>query len=441
MIRRIIEAIHDPTKLDDKDYYGNKRLELSGQLISLLFEDLFKKFQFDLKKQIDMTMAKSSSRRDKFDALTCIRADTITQGLEMSISSGNWSLKRFKMERKSVTQVLSRLSFISALGMMTRINSQFEKTRKISGPRALQPSHWGIICPSDTPEGESCGLVKNFALTTHVTTDSPEQPLLRLCIDLGMEDAALLTGDELYSQKHFLVFINGQPVGVHKQPHKFVKNFRFLRKRGRIQEFVSIYINSHQNSINIASDGGRLVRPLILVEKGQLKLKQSHIEDLVLGLKDFNDFLREGIIEYLDVNEENNALIALREESIREDTTHMEIDPFTILGCVAGLIPYPHHNQSPRNTYQCAMGKQAIGTIGYNQLNRVDTLLYLMTYPQKPLVKTKTIEITHYDELPAGQNASVAIMSYSGYDIEDAVILNKASLDRGFARAMYVRRY
>lgn len=123
------------------------------------------------------------------------------------------------------------------------------------------------------------------------------------------------------------------------------------------------------------------MRPLVVVERGRPKLEQQHIENLVLGLRDFNDFLREGIIEYLDVNEENNALIALNEQAITTSHTHMEIDPFTILGCVAGLIPYPHHNQSPRNTYQCAMGKQAIGSIGLNQLNRVDTLLYLMTYP------------------------------------------------------------
>ena len=131
-------------------------------------------------------------------------------------------------------------------------------------------------------------------------------------------------------------------------------------------------------------------------------MTQQHIEDLTLGLKDFYDFLREGIIEYQDVNEENNALIALREEDIKPSTTHMEIDPFTILGVVSGLIPYPHHNQSPRNTYQCAMGKQAIGTIGYNQLSRVDTLLYLMTYPQKPMVKSKTLEISNFEKLPAG---------------------------------------
>ena len=157
---------------------------------------------------------------------------------------------------------------------MTRINSQFEKTRKISGPRALQPSHWGMLCPSDTPEGESCGLVKNLALTTHVTTDSPEQPLLKLAIDLGMEDAALMTGDELHSPKHVLIFLNGTPIGIHKQADKFVRNFRFLRKKGRVQEFVSIYKNEHQNCIYIASDGGRLVRPLLVCNKGKLILTQ-----------------------------------------------------------------------------------------------------------------------------------------------------------------------
>ena len=143
---------------------------------------------------------------------------------------------------------------------------------------------------------------------------------------------------------------------------------------------------------------------------------------------EFDDFLRKGLVEYLDVNEENDSYIALYEPDIVPTTTHLEIEPFTLLGVVAGLIPYPHHNQSPRNTYQCAMGKQAIGAIGYNQFNRIDTLLYLSVYPQQPMVKTKTIELVGYDKLPAGQNATVAIMSYSGYDIEDALILNKVHL-------------
>jgi DNA-directed RNA polymerase III subunit RPC2 len=154
----------------------------------------------------------------------------------------------------------------------------------------------------------------------------------------------------------------------------------------------------------------------------------------------FDDFLKDGLVEYLDVNEENDCTIAMYERNIDDNTTHLEIEPFTILGAVAGLIPYPHHNQSPRNTYQCAMGKQAIGAIGYNQLRRFDTLLYLMVYPQQPMVKTKAIELIGYDKLPAGQNAMVAVMSYSGYDIEDALVLNKASVDRGFGRCQVMRK-
>jgi len=149
-----------------------------------------------------------------------------------------------------------------------------------------------MVCPSDTPEGESCGLVKNLALTTHVTTDTPEIPLLKLAIDLGMEDAALMSGDELHSRSHCLIFMNGQPVGIHNQADKFVRNLRFLRKRGRIQEFVSIYHNKASNCVSIASDGGRLVRPLIVCQQGRPLVKQDDINDLVLGLKDFADFIR-----------------------------------------------------------------------------------------------------------------------------------------------------
>ena len=155
-----------------------------------MFEDLFKKFNHDLKTNIDKIL-KKANRATEFDAIKQfqLHGDGITQGFVRAISTGNWSLKRFKMERAGITHVLSRLSFISALGMMTRISSQFEKTRKVSGPRALQPSQWGMLCPSDTPEGEACGLVKNLALMTHITTDVDEEPIWNICFLIGVEGA------------------------------------------------------------------------------------------------------------------------------------------------------------------------------------------------------------------------------------------------------------
>jgi DNA-directed RNA polymerase III subunit RPC2 len=325
--------------------------------------------------------------------------------------------------------------------MMTRISSQFEKTRKVSGPRALQPSQFGMLCPSDTPEGEACGLVKNLALMTHITTNDDEEPVKKLVFILGAEDIVSMSGREIYGEGAYVVFVNGTPIALTRQPKGFLNSFRKFRRMGRVSEFISIYINHHTNAVHIATDEGRICRPLIVVENQKPKVTRRSLEALRKGIMDFDDFLYRGLIEYVDVNEENDSNIALYENEINETTTHLEIEPFTILGAVAGLIPYPHHNQSPRNTYQCAMGKQAIGAIAYNQLSRIDTILYLMVYPQQPMVKTRTIELIKYDKLPAGQNATVAVMSFSGYDIEDALVLNKASCDRGFGRCQVMKKF
>ncbi|KAI9673312.1 MAG: DNA-directed RNA polymerase III core subunit ret1 [Trizodia sp. TS-e1964] len=442
MVRRVLMAMHDPSLVDDRDYVGNKRLELAGQLLSLLFEDLFKKFNHDVKINIDKVL-KKPARTQEFDAFQHmqVHGNHITAGMNRAISTGNWNLKRFKMDRAGVTHVLSRLSYISALGMMTRISSQFEKSRKVSGPRALQPSQFGMLCPSDTPEGEACGLVKNLALMTHITTNDEEEPVRKLIFILGAEDLSSISGKDIYRDGAYLIFVNGTPLALTRQPKFFLNAFRRIRRMGRISEFVSIFINHHHHAVHIATDEGRICRPLIVVERGKSMVATKHLKALRKGTMDFDDFLSRGLIEYLDVNEENDSLIAVYENEINESTTHLEIEPFTILGAVAGLIPYPHHNQSPRNTYQCAMGKQAIGVIAHNQLLRIDTLLYLIVYPQQPMVKTRTIELIKYDKLPAGQNAVVAVMSYSGYDIEDALVLNKASCDRGFGRCQVFRKY
>lgn len=297
-----------------------------------------------------------------------------------------------------------------------------------------------MICPADTPEGEACGLVKNLALLAHVTNDEDPDALLKICMDLGVEYVSMLSGEEIHANATYLIFLNGLIIGAHARPEDFATKIRSLRRQGKIGEFVSVYLNRVHKAVYVSSDGGRVCRPLLIVENGRIKLTQEHIERLGKDLK-LEDMLAAGIVEYVDVNEENNCLISLNEESLTVEHTHTEIDPLTILGVVCGLVPYPHHNQSPRNTYQCAMGKQAIGTTAMNQYERFDSLLYSMVYPMKPLVKTRTLDLINFDKVPGGQNASLCVMSYSGYDIEDAVVLNRGSIDRGFGRCLVVRKY
>ncbi|KAL6575921.1 DNA-directed RNA polymerase III subunit 2 [Orobanche hederae] len=476
MLRRMMEAILNKDAMDDKgrvwpfngevrdgnsrltnfiDYRGNGdemcdiksanvgNFRLRGeQEIGTVWsndcEDSFKSMNEEARSLIDKNYLKIRSSR--LDISQYIVKDRITVELERSISTGNWKIRRFRMDRKGMTQVVARLSYIGTLGYMTRISPQFEKSRKVSGPRALQPSQWGMLCPCDTPEGESCGLVKNLALMTHVTTDEDEGPLMSLCYSLGVEDLELLSGEELHMPNSYLIIFNGLILGKHRRPQRSANAMRKLRRAGKIGEFVSIFVNEKQRCVYIASDGGRVCRPLVIADKGVSRIKEHHMKELKVGIRTFDSFLKEGLLEYLDVNEENNSLIALYEENAKEGTTHIEIEPFTILGVVAGLIPYPHHNQSPRNTYQCAMGKQAMGNIAYNQLSRMDTLMYLLVYPQRPLLTTRTIELVNYDKLGAGQNATVAVMSYSGYDIEDAIVMNKSSLDRGFGRCIVMKK-
>uniref|UniRef100_A0AAR5P0J4 DNA-directed RNA polymerase n=2 Tax=Dendroctonus ponderosae TaxID=77166 RepID=A0AAR5P0J4_DENPD len=291
MIKRVIQAQSDKQFLDDRDYYGNKRMELAGSLISLMFEDVFKRFNFDLKSIADKTIPKI--RASQFDVIKYMRSELITSCLVFAISTGNWTIKRFKMERLGVTQVVSRLSYKAALGMMTRVNSQFESTRKVSGPRSLQPSQWGMLCPSDTPEGESCGLVKNLALMTHITTDINEYPIKRLVKNAGLQDISIVASKAIHSPAAYIVFLNGNILGVTTNYQNMISIFRLMRREGQISSYASIYVNFLHKCIYISSDGGRLCRPYIIVQKGQPLLNQSHMTELEKGIRSFADFLHD----------------------------------------------------------------------------------------------------------------------------------------------------
>lgn len=433
MCRWLIFSVRNERIVDKRDFFGNKKLELAGELIDLLFEDLFKKFNDNLRKDMDGNLITRERINTK---------EAITNGLINAISSGNWTITRFRMDRAGVSQPLGRMSYLQFVSMITRISSHFEKTQKVAGARLLYPSQFGFICPSDTPEGAQCGLIKNVSLTAHVTIWSDPSPARKLLYNLGVEDVVLYTtGEEIHN--NFIIMLNGEPIGIYNDPVELCRKFRKARRYGWIDKFTAIWTSYEKRCIFICSEAGRACRPLIIVEDGKSKLTEEMMDKVRNNEIKFEYFLNNAIIEYVDINETHDCLIAFKDEDLLNTDiqyTHLEIDNAQMIGVCAGVVPCPHHNQSPRNTYQCAMGKQAVGPTALNIMNRVDKATYFNCYPQMPMVQTRTIRYSRYHEMPCGQNGIVAIMSYSGYDIEDALIMNRASLDRGYGRRYYLSK-
>ncbi len=242
-------------------------------------------------------------------------------------------------------------------------------------------------------------------------------------------------------QEKSKVYVDGSLVGTHEDPEKLVDSLKLSRRRGEISNQVNINKDSHTDEVFIETGPGRARRPLIVVQDGEPLVDEEHVEMLEEGEIEFDDLVEAGLVEYIDANEEEDILVAVDETEVTMDHTHMEIEPSLILGIGAGMIPYPEHNASPRITMGAGMVKQCLGLPSANYRVRADTQSHLLHYPQKPMVKTQTSDQINYDERPAGQNFVVAVMSYEGFNIEDALVLNKGSIERGLARSHFFRTY
>ena len=430
---------------DDRDHYGKKRLDMSGVLLTGIFRQYFRNFLKSVESNIKDKLKNDKTGRinleDVFDT------NIITNGMKYALATGNWGKNRVGVVLKTgVAQVLQRLTFMSSLSHLRRLNTPLEKTGKITKPRQLHNTHWGMLCPAETPEGQACGLVKNLSLMAFVSVGTPSKLIQRDLDEIpDFQKLSELSPESIRGKSK--IFINGSWVGITNNPEDIMERLIGQRRKACISKEISIVNNFMNKEIRIYTDSGRSLRPLFVVESSRLKITKQNIRDLTDQKMKFDDLVDHGVIEFLDVEEEESSMIAMKITDLVNNRhycttyTHCEIHPAMILGVAASIIPFPDHNQSPRNVYQSAMGKQAIGIYSTNFNMRMDTLSYLLFYPQKPLVVTQSMEFLKFKALPAGINAIVAIMCYTGYNQEDSVIMNQSSIDRGLFRSAFFRTY
>jgi DNA-directed RNA polymerase subunit B' len=237
------------------------------------------------------------------------------------------------------------------------------------------------------------------------------------------------------------IYLDGALKGTHSNPKQFVDQFRTKRRRSELPHLINIAYHEDTNEININTDSGRARRPLIIVERGAPLITEEHILKLEQGEFSFDDLIENGLVEYIDAEEEENIYVAIAPEDLTSEHTHLEIDPSLILGIATGLVPYPEHNASPRNTMGAGMVKQSLGASCANWKLRPDTRSHYLHYPQLGIVKTNAMEAVGFDDRLSGQNFVVAVQSYEGYNIEDALIINKNSIERGLGRSHFFRTY
>ena len=352
------------------------------------------------------------------------------------MATGNWT-----GGRAGVSQLLDRTCNMATLSHLRRVISPLTRSQPHFEARDLHPTQFGRLCPNETPEGQNCGLVKNLALMVDVSENVPNDIVLESFEELD------ITSIDKGESEGGKVYFNGDLIGTHKAPEDLVAEIRARRKKNLISDVVNVRYDESLNDVIINSDPGRIRRPLIVINRNnKMALKQRDVDNLVQGKYEWEHLIEAGVIEYIDAEEEENCLIALNEEALKSNKkthqySHMEVDPMVILGVATSNVPFPEHNSAPRCTMGAGMSKQSLGMGQANYRIRPDTRGHLLHYAQRPMLQTEAMKYNTLRRRPAGQNMVVAVMSYHGYNMEDALIFNRGSIDRGIGRSTFVRTY
>jgi DNA-directed RNA polymerase beta subunit len=448
---------------DDRDSMVNKRIELCGVLLGNLFEQFFRKMLRECKKTFK-SKNKDESRTPNI--IPHIKKSLIEQGLRQALSTGN-----FSPSRKGVSQMLNRMNHLYALSHMRRIITPTvdAATNKMISPRHLHNTQYGSLCPLESPEGAKTGIVKNLAMLATITVNMNDQANI---IEEYLRDKIVRLDQMNTEQLHqyVKVFLNGNWLGVTQNIMELYHGLREMRFRGEIERMVGLHLDYGHKEFYISTDDGRLIRPYLVVENNQLNFRPEMLEGQI---KSWDEFLSRypRVLEYLDKEEEQNMALAafpsyvraaystmrhkvpLDEQEIerinrtnRYDDhvylryTHCEIHPCMILGIISSNIPFPNHNQSPRGIFQYNQARQAMGLYISDYRERAD-ISYLLYHPQVPIVASRAARYTGTHIFPSGENIIVAIMSYTGFNQEDSLIMNSSAIDKGLFRAQALKKY
>jgi DNA-directed RNA polymerase II subunit RPB2 len=475
MVFEMLKVIHDDEKVTDRDSFKYKRVDTSGYLIkelfieyaTMMYEDVYKKidkeFYYHNADYIDKGPVDGSNyiylnlfNEDKFNE------KIIEDGFKKAFK-GNWG-GHPHTKRVGVIQPINRLSYNSFISHLRKVNLEMDSATKIVTPHLLHGSQWGMIDPIDTPDGRNIGFHKHMAIMCKITDHISVYDISKWIFDnLNNTDIVILEEcSHADINKYTKLFINGIWIGIVKDPLKFKSEFIFSRRIGMFPTSISISFQIKSNIIYIYSDEGRLIRPILYYDKNGLSYSgREHTlnnfwDDLFKGEMDFKDqftnkkdipddnallISKRGILEYLDTSETESSYITVNHKSVYEGHTHLEIHPSLIFGVLGNQIMFPEHNPCPRNVFGCGQPKQAVSLYHSNFLNRIDKMGVILNYGQKPIVRTRYLNYINEEQHPYGENAIVAIMCHTGYNVEDSILINESAVKRGLFRTTYYNMY
>ena len=469
MVNQLLKVHVGIDRPTDRDSFKFKRVELSGNLLSSLFQEYYKLYINTITKNLYTLYYhnKPTYNGEKFKDLFTkpIFEERVVETGFRKAFKGDWGVESYT-KRVGLVQDLKRLSFNATVAHLRMINLPFDTSAKITGPRLLHSSQWGMIDPIDTPDGENVGLHKNLAIATSISEGYSKVKLVEfICTLKKGEDLLIVEVTKCHPCELFKmvrVFVNGGWHGSTKFPVELVEQLRYFRRISMIPFSTSISWNISEKNIYIFTDAGRLMRPIFFLEKGKLNMDAmndpdvswqrltrgsmvlpdydqrrvyNHIEELYPG----KGSIEKPAIEYIDTAESENCMITF--EDVGVEYTHREIHASFLLGVMGNQVVFPENNQLPRDLFSCGQGKQAVSMYSTNYQNRIDTMGVILNYGQIPLIKSRYLKYINNEKNPYGVNTIVAIMCYSGYNVEDSIIFNQSAIDRGLFNTSYFSSY